>query len=452
MAKEIIKENIEQNKDRYLRDFPETIVIVDYIRSKDESTHIATVKAEGQDIHSKIFPEKTYLIYDKSRTSLVGIFKCIDIITKAKRKETDLELKRIKEFNISENDLYSLLGKDYTNLKETFYKELSRNEVEKLRNYIIDKEILQQFFITFHPSYSYEEFIEGIRLVNEDGNLNYKVHEGIFKRICRMAYNSLLEYSGINKKWLENEDLPELTEEEQKIVQSKLNEAPKFYLIIDEINRGDLARVFGELITLIEADKRLFCDHGLIAILPYSRKRFGVPPNLYIIATMNTADKSIALIDVALRRRFGFIEIPPATIDSEWVEWLKNEITNPDDENKAKEIKELAVDVLKCLNDRIRKEYDKDHQIGHSYLFSLKKCKSKGETIETLKKIWYHEILPLLEEYFYDSPQKLKTILNNQFIKEDEYTTTTIFEYEYENEKFLNKLKGILSEEKYENW
>jgi len=324
------------------------------------------------------------------------------------------------------------------------YKELNRDEIETLQEYIINKEFLKQFFITFHPSYSYEEFIEGVRLVtNERGNIQYEVREGIFKKICRMAYNTLLEYCGIDKKWFENEDLPELTDNERKIIQGKLNDAPKFFLIIDEINRGDLARVFGELISLIEADKRLFCENEIISMLLYSGKKFGVPPNLYIIATMNTADKSLALIDVALRRRFGFVEIPPATTDSEWIEWLKTEIINSNDSLETKNLKELAINILKNLNNKIIKEYDKDHQIGHSYLFSLKKCKDRKETIKTLKKIWYHEILPLLEEYFYDNPQKLRKILNNQFMRKE--SQTVIFEY-YDDDEFLSRLEEVLRE------
>ena len=164
---------------------------------------------------------------------------------------------------------------------------------------------------------------------------------------------------------------------------------------------------------------------------------------------MNTADRSIALIDIALRRRFGFIELMPS------YEVLINElgIDNVEDEEEAiakidswnidelsEDVKKLAVKVLYTINRRIRRLYDRDHQIGHSYLLKLKGCETKEETIETLKHIWFYEILPLLQEYFYDSPDKLREVLGDEFV--DEY-------YEFKriegDDEFVNALKGLAS-------
>ncbi len=304
-------------------------------------------------------------------------------------------------------------------------------------------------FVTFHPSYSYEEFVEGLKpLADEKGNIRYEVEDGIFKRICRNAYNALMNHAGVNKRW--ERDLPQLDETEISLVRNSIEDAPRFFLIIDEINRGDISKIFGELITLLEADKRLFAENEIVTTLPYSKEPFGVPPNLYIIGTMNTADRSIALIDLALRRRFGFIELMPdysvlirelgigeAENEEQAIEmiteWSENEI--------KEDVKKLAVKALYVLNQKIQLIYDRDHQIGHSYLLKL-----KDGSIETLRFIWYHEIIPLLQEYFYNDWRKLKYLLG-KFIEEKKATELADFELVDEEDAKIYIIKDLSGEE-----
>ena len=245
-------------------------------------------------------------------------------------------------------------------------KNISDIEKEEIFDNFNDfKEQGQIEFITFHQSYSYEDFIEGIRptLATKDSednkDLKYTIHSGIFKNICERAKN---------------------------------NQDKNYVLIIDEINRGNISKIFGELITLLEPTKRLGESEELKIRLPYSGEEFGVPKNLYILGTMNTADRSIALLDIALRRRFNFIEMPPR------YELLKQKIEVKNDKIELQEL-------LKAINTRIEFLLDKDHLIGHSYFINIK-------TFEDLKEIFRNSIIPLLQEYFYDDFEKIREVLN----------------------------------------
>lgn len=186
----------------------------------------------------------------------------------------------------------------------------------------------------------------------------------------------------------------------------------KYVFIIDEINRGNISKIFGELITLIEDSKRIGEDEEMKCVLPYSNdenKPFGIPNNVYILGTMNTADRSISLIDTALRRRFQFIEMMP----------------NPE----IKELKDLKVedisisDMIKTINERIEFLYDREHQIGHSYFMRL--SGDGNNTIDNLSNIFKNNILPLLQEYFYDDYEKIRLVLgdNQKDNQENEFIT-----------------------------
>jgi 5-methylcytosine-specific restriction protein B len=187
------------------------------------------------------------------------------------------------------------------------------------------------------------------------------------------------------------------------------NPTKNYVLIIDEINRGNVSQIFGEIITLIEEDKRLGNEEALEVTLPYSKEKFSVPPNLYIIGTMNTADRSVEAIDTALRRRFSFEEFAPKYDLKE----LQYEIGG---------IK--GHDLLRTLNSRIEKLLDKDHQIGHSYFMI-----SEGEDADAEKKLlnsFYKNIIPLLQEYFFGDFGKIGLVLGKGFVKEKKWDKNSI--------------------------
>ena len=220
----------------------------------------------------------------------------------------------------------------------------------------------QVVFCTFHQAFAYEEFVEGLRAITDDGDIHYRVEPGIFKRIAATAAQQRKD---------------------------------AFVLVIDEINRANIARVFGELITLLEPDKRLGNPNELRVQLPSSKEWFGVPPNLHVVGTMNTADRSIALMDVALRRRFTFEEMMP---DAEALSEALAEA------NVDEALRTLVVAVFTKLNERLRYLYDREHQIGHAYFFGVR-------SFDSLRAVFADRILPLLQEYFYGQWDKVALAL-----------------------------------------
>jgi len=230
-------------------------------------------------------------------------------------------------------------------------------------------------FATFHQSYGYEEFVEGLRpILGEEagtGQVRYEIRDGAFKQLCDRA---------------------------------RRDPGHRYAMVIDEINRGNISKIFGELITLVEPDKREGGTNAVTVKLPYSGDDFCVPANIDIIGTMNTADRSIALLDTALRRRFEFVAMMPDTSDAPGAPLAGLRVTTEDHE----------IDVarmLAAINRRIEALYDRDHCIGHAYFMKLRNAEDGPAQMEALELVFRRSVLPLLEEYFFEDWHKIRLVL-----------------------------------------
>ncbi len=251
-------------------------------------------------------------------------------------------------------------------------------------------------FVTFHQSYSYEDFVEGFRPIEKGGRVVYTVSDGVFKRLAvRAIYDSLPNEFRRRGENVGYEDMKmavqEFLKKRQAGDRTPIVPRREFYIIIDEINRGNISRILGELITLLDPDKRLGAPTEAIVTLPYSRELFALPPNLYIIATMNSADRSIALLDIALRRRFAFVELSP-------------------DPEKLRDMHVDGIDLehlLTRINSIIEQEKGKDYTIGHGYFLDIP---SADDPRQALYMVFYHKVLPLFQEYFYGNWEHLRSL------------------------------------------
>ncbi|EOH4547463.1 McrB family protein [Campylobacter coli] len=403
----------------------------------------------------------------------------------------------------------------------------SRDEKKaKFDEYVKNGQIV---FTTFHQSYGYEEFVEGIKpSLNSDENsqINYKVKDGIFKELCKKALENRDDIESFN---FYINDLKEKTKEDAnnpekyfqlpntkysiqyrggKTFRIKFDDMSKnhkdypvsidnieklyktsnideiynsayvkailnylksqglkdykekdekinlpYIIIIDEINRGNVSKIFGELITLIEPSKRIGEKEELKVTLPYSGEKFGVPKNVYIIGTMNTADRSITSLDTALRRRFEFVEMMPDP------DLLKNvfickDVENPNkdedylgDDAKTEGFAEILQNILISINKRIEFLLDREKTIGHAFFMSEAVKFNKNNwikpdeyeedwyvlSISKLKSIFQNKIIPLLQEYFYNDYALISAVLNdNGMIEKCE-----------KDDKYLQKIKNL---------
>ncbi|WP_426722928.1 McrB family protein [Campylobacter jejuni] len=410
------------------------------------------------------------------------------------------DFKIIKDYNMMKNNtpLNQILygspgtGKTYHTIDkalEILGENLESRDEKKAKfdEYVKNGQIV---FTTFHQSYGYEEFVEGIKpSLNSDENsqINYKVKDGIFKELCKKALENRDDIESFN---FYINDLKEKTKEDAnnpekyfqlpntkysiqyrggKTFRIKFDDMSKnhkdypvsidnieklyktsnideiynsayvrailnylklqgledykekdekvnlpYIIIIDEINRGNVSKIFGELITLIEASKRIGEKEELKVTLPYSGKEFGVPKNVYIIGTMNTADRSITSLDTALRRRFEFIEMMP-------------DVSKLSMDCEGINLQEL----LKAINTRIEYLLDREKTIGHAFFISV-------ENLEDLKKVFKNKIIPLLQEYFYNDYALIDAVLNKN----------GMLEISVENKDYLKNMTEFIESDK----
>ncbi len=280
-------------------------------------------------------------------------------------------------------------------------------------------------FNTFHQSYGYEEFIEGIKPIIDENkqDIGYTIEPGVFKKFCDNAKSITRTSTDIESTVIEEDTEP-------------------YVFIIDEINRGNISKIFGELITLIESTKRAGMPEAASAILPYSGDEFSVPSNVYILGTMNTADRSIALMDTALRRRFQFVEMMP---DSDVLRKIH-----------ADKVEDLDVAaMLDKINERIEYLYDREHTIGHAFFTDLK----DDATLEKLQSIFEKSVIPLLQEYFYEDYQKIQLVLGDnaksddslKFIIDEKVVAKNIFKGNVEDVIDLPEKKYSINSKAFEN-
>ncbi|EDO7753814.1 AAA domain-containing protein [Campylobacter coli] len=365
----------------------------------------------------------------------------------------------------------------------------SRDEKKaKFDEYVKNGQIV---FITFHQSYGYEEFVEGIKPMMSNGansrELKYEIKDGVFKELCEKALENRDSIKNFNfyidklkekvkiddnnpEKYFElpntkysiqyrngktfrikfddmsknHKDYPVSIDNIEKLYKtSNIDEIYNsayvrailnylklqgledykekdekvnlpYIIIIDEINRGNVSKIFGELITLIEASKRIGEKEELKVTLPYSGKEFGVPKNVYIIGTMNTADRSITSLDTALRRRFEFIEMMP-------------DVSKLSMDCEGINLQEL----LKAINTRIEYLLDREKTIGHAFFISV-------ENLEDLKKVFKNKIIPLLQEYFYNDYALIDAVLNKN----------GMLEISVENKDYLKNMTEFIESDK----
>ncbi|HEG6759817.1 TPA: AAA family ATPase [Campylobacter jejuni] len=468
------------------------------IVAKEEDKCNALFKIQKDNILDYKFEEKIAK-FEEIKDKLFDIFLFLSNYINNLSKD---DFKIIKGNSIMENNLFlnQILygppgtGKTYHTIDKALeiISKVEKIELPDENNRVDRKKLFNEYvkngqivFTTFHQSYGYEEFVEGIkpRMDKENSKeIEYEIKDGIFKELCEKALENRdsiknfnfyidklkekvkiddnnpekyfelpntkyfiqyrngrtfrIKFDGMSKN---HKDYPVSIDNIEKLYKTSIadeiyNSAyvkailnylksqgledykekdektnSPYIIIIDEINRGNLSKIFGELITLIEPSKRIGEKEELKVTLPYSGEKFGVPKNVYIIGTMNTADRSITSLDTALRRRFEFVEMMP-------------DVSKLSMDCEGINLQEL----LKAINTRIEYLLDREKTIGHAFFVSV-------ENLEDLKKVFQNKIIPLLQEYFYNDYALINAVLNdNGMIFEDK-----------KDDKYLQKIKNL---------
>lgn len=372
-----------------------------------------------------------------------GVFKYISLTAKRHLVEVLLSLIPVQEVNIDYDSLYNsfrlyLESDDFNSFESRTGKRMLLQKIARNGNltvrpensflaYTIVKTKLKKLYKTFQS-------IDDIKHTQNDINL---LIGGVNTRAYWSVFNELKKFepSFVQALMEENQGDIQLPEEGidafelSNLSEVAKNRAGKFVLIIDEINRGNIAGIFGDMITLIEDDKRESNPEALKIILPYSKTYFCVPPNLHIIGTMNTADRSVESLDTALRRRFTFVEQKPT----------------PEVLNQAPISGVDLKRMLDKINQRISILLDDDHVIGHSYFLEV-------NSFAELKSVFANKILPLLQEYFYGDFGKIGLVLGKEFLAERKFSSDDFanFDYEYMHELTDKKVYQIQNMEELE--
>lgn len=512
------------------------------IVAKEEDKCNALFKIQKDNILDYKFEEKIAK-FEEIKDKLFDIFLFLSNYINNLSKD---DFKIIKGNSIMENNLFlnQILygppgtGKTYHTIDKALeiISKVEKIELPDENNRVDRKKLFNEYvkngqivFTTFHQSYGYEEFVEGIkpRMDKENSKeIEYEIKDGIFKELCKKALENRDDIESFN---FYINDLKEKTKEDAnnpekyfqlpntkysiqyrggKTFRIKFDDMSKnhkdypvsidnieklyktsnideiynsayvkailnylksqglkdykekdekinlpYIIIIDEINRGNVSKIFGELITLIEPSKRLGNEEALELTLPYSGEKFGVPKNVYIIGTMNTADRSITSLDTALRRRFEFVEMMPNSDLLNNV-FICKDVENPNededylgDDAKTEGYAEILQNILISINKRIEFLLDREKTIGHAFFMSEAVKFNKNNwikpdeyeedwyvlSISKLKKVFQNKIIPLLQEYFYNDYALINEVLNhNGMIKEDK-----------KDDKYLQKIKNL---------